>query len=123
MNRVLLLLTEPMTSQLAWHGVTLAKELINQNEAVDVFFYQDAAGIANRLNWRPSDELNLTTEWQRLPIERRVCVSTALVRGITDQDNAARHALSSENIAEGFNLVGLGELADLMLQATRVIHL
>ncbi len=123
MNRVLLLLTEPMTSPLAWHGVALAKELINQNKAVDVFFYQDAAGIANRLTWRPSDEHSLTTEWQSLPIERRVCVSTALARGITDPDNAARHDLSSENIAEGFNLVGLGELADLMLHATRVIHL
>ena len=123
MNRVLLLLTEPMTSPLAWHSVALAKELINQNETVDVFFYQDAAGIANRLNWRPSDETNLTLEWQQLPIERRVCVSTALVRGVSDQDNATRHDLSSENIAEGFKLVGLGELADLILQATRVIHL
>lgn len=120
---VFLLLTEPMTSPLAWHGVALAKELINQNEAVDVFFYQDAASIANRLNWRPSDEANLTSEWQRLAIERRVCVSTALVRGVTDLDNATRHDLSSENLAEGFNLVGLGELADLMLKATRVIHL
>lgn len=120
---VLLLLTEPMTSPLAWHGMALAKELINQNVAVDVFFYQDAAGIANRLNWRPSDEPNLTTEWQHLPIGRRVCVSTALVRGITDLDNATRHDLSSENIAEGFHLVGLGELADLMLKATRMIHL
>ena len=123
MNRILLLLTEPMTSPLAWHGVALAKELINQNQTVEVFFYQDAASIANRLNWRPSDEPNLTSEWQKLPIERRVCVSTALVRGVTDQDNATRHDLSTENIAEGFNLVGLGELADLMLQATRVIHL
>ena len=127
MNRVLLLLTEPMTSPLAWHSVAIAKELINQNETVDVFFYQDAAGIANRLNWRPSDESNLTFEWQQLPIERRVCVSTALARGVTDPDNAARHDLSTENktgnIAEGFKLVGLGELADLMLQATRVIHL
>lgn len=123
MNRVLLLLTEPMTSPLAWHGVALAKELINQNVAVDVFFYQDAASIANRLNWRPSDEPNLTTTWQSLPVERRVCVSTALARGVTDQDNAERHDLSSENIAEGYNLVGLGELADLMLHATRVIHL
>ncbi len=123
MNRILLLLTEPMTSPLAWHGVALAKELINQNQTVEVFFYQDAASIANRLNWRPSDEPNLTSEWQKLPIERRVCVSTALVRGVTDQDNATRHDLSTENIAEGFDLVGLGELADLMLQATRVIHL
>lgn len=123
MHRVLLLLTEPMTSPLAWQGVALAKELIHQNQTVDVFFYQDAAGIANRLNWRPSDEPNLTHEWQQLSIERRVCVSTALARGVSDPDNAARHDLSSDNIAEGFNLVGLGELADLMLQATRVIHL
>lgn len=123
MNRVLLLLTEPITSPLAWHAVILARELIAQHQTVDVFFYQDAAGIANRLNWRPSDEPNLTTEWQNLSIERRVCVSTALARGVTDPDNATRHDLSSENIAEGFQLVGLGELADLMLQATRVIHL
>jgi len=123
MNHVLLLLTEPMTSPLAWHGVALAKELIHQNQSVDVFFYQDAASIANRLNWRPNDEPNLTVEWQRLPIERRVCVSTALARGVTDLDNAKRHDLSNENITEGFQLVGLGELADLMLKATRVIHL
>lgn len=120
---VLLLLTEPMTSPLAWHGVALAKELINQNETVEVFFYQDAASIANRLNWRPTDEPNLTAEWQLLPIERRVCVSTALARGVTDSENATRHDLSSENIADGFHLVGLGELADLMLKAARVIHL
>lgn len=120
---VLLLLTEPMTSPLAWHGVALAKELINQNETVEVFFYQDAASIANRLNWRPTDEPNLTAEWQLLPLERRVCVSTALARGVTDSENATRHDLSSENIADGFHLVGLGELADLMLKAARVIHL
>jgi tRNA 2-thiouridine synthesizing protein D len=123
MNRVLLLLTESMTSPLAWHGVELAKALIDQNIPVDVFFYQDAVEIANRLNWRPHDEPNLTQQWQALPLERRVCVSAALVRGITDIENAERHDLSSENIADGFQLVGLGELADLALQATRVIHL
>ena len=123
MNRVLLLLTEPSTSPLAWHGVELAKALIQQNTPVDVFFYQDAASIANRLNWRPSDESNLTELWRVLPIKKRVCVSAALVRGVTDFDNATRHDLSGENIADGFHLVGLGELADLTLQATRVIHL
>ncbi|MDE2419809.1 MAG: sulfurtransferase complex subunit TusD [Gammaproteobacteria bacterium] len=123
MNRVLLLLTESITSPLAWHGLALAKTLIQQNIPVDVFFYQNAVDIANRLNWRPSDEPNLTQAWQALPIERRVCVSAALVRGVTDQDNSERHDLSGENIADGFQLVGLGELADLTLQATRVVHL
>jgi tRNA 2-thiouridine synthesizing protein D len=123
MSRVLLLLTESMTSPLAWLGVGLAKALIDQNIPVDVFFYQNAADIANRLNWRPSDEPNLTQQWQALPLERRVCVSAALVRGVTDLDNAERHDLAGENIADGFQLVGLGELADLALQATQVVHL
>lgn len=123
MNRVLLLLTESITSPLAWHGLGLAKALIQQNVSVSVFFYQDAANIANRLNWRPSDEPNLTQAWQALPIERRVCVSTALARGITDRDNSERHDLSGENLADGFQLVGLGELADLVLQASHMIHL
>ncbi len=123
MSRVLLLLTELPTSPLAWHGVELAKALIKQNTPVDVFFYQDAASIANRFNWRPSDEPDLAVEWQALPIKKRVCVSAALVRGVTDRDNAIHHDLSGENIADGFHLVGLGELADLMLQASRVIHL
>ncbi len=123
MNRVLLLLTEPPTSLLAWHAVELAKALIEQNTQIDVFFYQDATSIANRLNWRPSDELHLTAHWQALPIKKRVCVSAALVRGVTDEDSAKRHDLSGENIADGFHLVGLGELADLTLQASRVIHL
>ncbi len=123
MNRVLLLLTEPMTSPLAWHGVELAKALIQQNISVDVFFYQDAANIANRLTWRPNDEPGLAQQWRTLPIEKRVCVSAALGRGVTDLDNATRHDLAGENIADGFHLVGLGELADLILQATHVIHL
>lgn len=123
MNRVLLIMTEPASSPLAWHGVELAKALIQQNTPVDVFFYQDAATIANRLNWRPSDEPNITQQWQALQIQKRVCVSAALIRGVTDFENSTRHDLSSENIAEGFQLVGLGELADLTLQATRVIHL
>lgn len=123
MTHVLLLLTEAHTSPLAWHGVELAKALIQQNTSVDVFFYQDAASIANRLNWRPRDEPDLVQQWQALPIKKNVCVSAALGRGVTDLDNAARHHLSGENLAEGFHLVGLGELADLMLQATRVVHL
>ncbi|AXI02731.1 sulfurtransferase complex subunit TusD [Aquirhabdus parva] len=123
MSSVLLLLTEPMTSPLAWYSVELAKSLLQQGAQVKLFFYQDAASIANRLNWRPSDEPNLAQLWHQLDLDCAVCVSAALLRGVTDKDNATRHQLEGENIAEGFRLVGLGDLADSMLQVDRVIHL
>lgn len=128
MHSVLLLLTEAQTSPLAWQSVALAEALMAQGIQVKVFFYQDAASIANRLSWRPSDEPSLTQAWQRLAIDLPVCVSAALLRGVTDLDNAMRHHLldshdAGQTLAEGFQLVGLGELADAMLQAERVIHL
>jgi tRNA 2-thiouridine synthesizing protein D len=128
MSSVLLLLTEPMTSPLAWHSVELATALIAQGVAVRVFFYQDGASIANRINWRPSDEPNLADAWRALPVARSVCVSAALLRGVTDLDNATRHQRADQhglidNLAAGFSLVGLGELADAMRHSERVIHL
>ncbi len=123
MPRILLLLTAPMTSPLAWHAVWLAQQLQAGGHTVQVFFYQDAAMIANRLNWRPDDEANLTRLWQSLQIPLPVCVSAALLRGVTDDANAQRHTLHTDNLAPDFHLVGLGELADLMLGADRVIQL
>ncbi len=128
MRSALLLLTEPQTSVLAWRSVALAEALLAQGTSVSVFFYQDAASIANRLNWRPSDEPNLAQRWQSLALDRVVCVSAALLRGVTDTENASRHQLlnnndPAHNLAEGFQMVGLGELADAMLKSDRVIHL
>lgn len=117
-----------------------------------VFFYGDAANIANALRWQSAEQLNITRQWQLLAqqfqLSLPVCVSTALARGITDQDNARRHSLADSlaepvsmpaiesenlaqttpskimpsNIASGFELVGLGELAALMSEAQRVIQ-
>lgn len=120
---ILLLLTEAPTRPLAWHAVNLAQQLLQQGAQVRVFFYQDAVLIANTFRWQPADEKNLTTAWQQLAIDLPVCVSAALYRGVTDADNATRHALAGYNLAAGFRLTGLGELADYMLDADRVIHL
>ena len=61
-------------------------------------------------------------EWQKLGIRLPVCVSAALARGITDQDNAERHQLSQFNLASGFELVGLGEFADAVQNTTRLVQ-
>ncbi|OTG87143.1 sulfurtransferase TusD [Acinetobacter sp. ANC 4558] len=118
----LLLITSAPTSIHAWHAFGLAQALKNMNEEFRVFFYQDGVYIANNLQWVPDDQRNLKNEWQNLSIRLPVCVSAALNRGITDAENAKRHQLSQHNLACGFELVGLGELADAVQTADRLIQ-
>lgn len=120
---VLLLLTHAAQQRLAWHALDLATALKNHGHRVTVFFYQDAVSIANAHQWQPQDESRLQQAWQQLAIDLPVCVSAALARGVTDADNAARHQLQGHNLAAGFRLTGLGELAELSLKAQRVVQL
>lgn len=85
-------------------------------------FYQDGVQVANDFQWVPDDQRNLTHEWQKLAIRLPVCVSAALARGITDAENASRHQLSHHNLANNFELVGLGELADAVQSASRLLQ-
>ncbi|UIZ56340.1 sulfurtransferase complex subunit TusD [Acinetobacter sp. SCLZS86] len=118
----LLLITSPPTSIHAWHALGFAQALQQKNEAFRVFFYQDGVAVANELQWVPDDQRNLKTEWQKLSIRLPVCVSAALARGISDADNVKRHQLSQHNLAAGFELVGLGELADAVQTTERLIQ-
>jgi sulfur relay protein TusD/DsrE len=86
------------------------------------FFYQDGVNVANALQWVPDDQRKLSSEWQKLGIRLPVCVSAALARGITDQENAQRHNIQQHNLAEQFELVGLGELADAVQAADRLLQ-
>ena len=80
-----------------------------------LFLYRDAVMLANRLIWQADDMPNAARDWQRLVQQfgliAQVCVSSALARGVTDGANAKRHGLDGDNLAAGFTLVGLGELA------------
>lgn len=93
---------------------------------LNLFFYADAAHVANRLRWQSADQVNLTKQWQVLAeqynLTLSVCVSTALSRGISDSDNSARHQLDGDNVAGGFDLVGLSELALMMQNNDRLIQ-
>lgn len=98
----------------------------NDSVTLNVFFYGDAAHTANGLRWQSADQINLTKEWQTLAEQFQlalpVCVSTALSRGISDTDNSKRHQLNGDNLATGFSLVGLSELAMMMQGDCRLMQ-
>ena len=107
---------------MTWHAFGLAQAWQNKHEEFRVFFYQDGVQVANDLQWFPDDQRNLKLEWQKLGVRLPVCVSAALARGITDVSNAQRHSLQQHNLAQGFELVGLGELADAVQSCSRLIQ-
>ena len=119
---MLLLITSAPSSIHAWHALGLAQALHAKKQPFRVFFYQDGVAVANALQWVPDDQRHLTKEWQKLAIRLPVCVSAALIRGITDLENAQRHQINQHNLAQGFELVGLGELADAVQSAQRLIQ-
>jgi len=100
--------------------------MTSEQPLLNVFFYGDSAHIANRLRWQSADQLDLTKEWQSLAEQYQlllpVCVSTALSRGVSDVDNSSRHQLDGTNLATGFTLVGLSELAMMMQDDCRLIQ-
>ena len=98
----------------------------NHPVPLNIFFYADAAHTANSLRWQSADQIDVTQEWQALAKQYNlvlpVCVSTALSRGISDTDNSSRHQLETENLATGFKLVGLSELAMMMQGDCRLLQ-
>lgn len=89
-------------------------------QPTSVFFYADAAYIANQLNWQTADIVNPAQCWQKLAdthqLRLPVCVSTALARGVSDAENSERHQLPTHNLHPSFQLVGLSDLVALIDQ-------
>ena len=101
------------------------QQALRDNVDLKIFLYSDAVTLANRLTWLPEDLENMAKKWQQLALSLKspiqVCVSAALARGVTDAENATRHGLQGDNLAAGFELVGLGELA-MHLHNAKTVH-
>ncbi len=85
-----------------------------------LFFYADAIHLANRHAWRgDGDNANTAQRWQQWVresgVEATVCVGAAQRRGIVDNEHG-------RTLADGFNLAGLGQWADAMINAERVLQ-
>lgn len=77
-----------------------------------VFFYKDAAAIGNRF---AADDDGMRKAWtelaERAGFELAICIAAASRRGV----------LEGESLAEGFAIVGLGQLVEAMEQSDRLV--
>lgn len=122
----LLVTANPYSAQGQFSALRFAKEIIEQGHSIKrVFFYGDGVLVASRLNCPPSDEINLTKSWAKLAIEKDVelivCVTAALKRGVVNQAQAERNALTGENLDPAFEISGLGQLTEAMIESDRLV--
>lgn len=107
-------------------GIEFIQDFCKNHDAneLHIFLYGEAVLLANRLTWLsadiPNPSKNLQTFAKAYQLNIQVCVTTALARGVVDAENAKRHSLNGDNLAENFELVGLGELAMHLHQSTKL---
>lgn len=91
-----------------------------------VFFYNDGVLNASFLSAPAADEFDLHAAWRELAIKHQfgldICASAALRRGIVDAGEAERLSLPHFNLEYPFQLTGLGQLAESLVTADRVVQ-
>ncbi|MNG27316.1 putative sulfurtransferase DsrE [compost metagenome] len=73
----------------------------------------------------PQDEPNLSAEWSEFvrkhELDGVVCIAAALRRGVLNQEEAQRYERPAANLAEGWELSGLGQLHEAAQMADRLV--
>ncbi|MGE5504369.1 MAG: sulfurtransferase complex subunit TusD [Actinomycetota bacterium] len=105
----------PYNHQASDSAYQFAKAALEKgHEIFRVFFYYDGVNNATRLGEPPTDDRNVTKNWQKLAEDHKldmvVCVAAGLRRGIVEG-----------NLAPGFRISGLGQLIEAGIQTDRVV--
>jgi tRNA 2-thiouridine synthesizing protein D len=126
MKYSLLVLGSPYSDQSVGTALRFAKAALNKgHQLYRVFFYHNGVNCGNQLITPPQDEINLPAQWAELArqhdIDLVVCVASALRRGVLDNNEARRHEKPGGNLAEGFEISGLGQLVEASIVSDRVV--
>lgn len=116
----------PHASQSAATALRFARALLAQgHQLYRVFFYGDGVHNGSALSAPPQDESDTAGDWQSLQREHQldlvVCIAAAQRRGLLSESEASRLEKPAANLAGGFELAGLGQLADATANSDRVV--
>ena len=127
LSYTIILTQSPALSESHLTAQRFIAELMHNGDSIDrVFFYQDAAyvGLSSQI---PCQGLQASYQgWvelqQQYAIPLQICIANALRRGVVDTTEAQRYE-GIETLQEGFQLTGLGEIADACQASDRIITL
>lgn len=122
----LIVQASPIQNQAPETALRFAKTLLEAGHTLHrVFFYRDGVHNANALAAGAADDVILPLDWQQLAkdyqIDLVVCIAAAIRRGVLDQHEAVRYTRTQSNLAEGFELSGLGQLIEACIVSDRII--
>lgn len=113
-NYSVLVTTPPYDNSAGASALAFITHALAEGHRVDhVFFYQQGVYHANRFSSVPGDEISMLAAWQQLhhaqDVRLLVCITAALKRGVTDEQNAGELGLDGFNLTAPFEQAGLGE--------------
>ena len=115
MNICLLIQGGPIPTSALSTALNFAREAVSQGHVLyRVFFYKDAVHIANRFNSVSADENDLQAHWTVLAKDSDTDLSVCIAAG-------QRRGIVSTNIADGFSIVGLGQMVEAMFESDRTV--
>jgi tRNA 2-thiouridine synthesizing protein D len=91
-----------------------------------VFFYHEAVQTALNSQVPPQGERDISAEWVEFAkegqIELAVCIANGLKRGVLSTGEQNRYDKPAATLADGFELVGLGQLIDAIASSERYVE-
>jgi tRNA 2-thiouridine synthesizing protein D len=127
MNFTLAVHGAPYASTASQSALGFAAAAVRAGHTVNrVFFFHEGVMTAQRSVVPPQDEEDLAAQWQTLAtdhdVELAVCIANALKRGLLDATERDRYEKDAATLAEGFTLVGLGQLIDAIASSDRYVE-
>lgn len=122
----LLILGGIHSSSSSLNALRFAKAAVAKGHTIyRVFFYNEGVQHSNQLICAPQGQLDLHQAWLALIDEHKLdavtCIASAVKRGVINEAEAKRYGLEKGNLADGFDLSGLGQLLDATQASDRVV--
>ena len=126
MKYTLVIHAAPIDHQGSHTALRFARALLAAGHSIErIFFYGAGVHNATSHSVAPQDELNLADAWQQFIADNNldavVCIAAGVRRGLINDTESRRYGKTGDNLANGFDLSGLGQLVAASVESDRVV--